>query len=144
MSSVILLLKRDVNNSVRNWLSNPIQKLGLTNNHLQLGVEVYEVIHATLAFFIAQNILFKHLKNFPAVFSLPGLENFIFIRLSEGLGQLDVSQCGLFTSIRAGQDMRLGLKLVDRSFNPSHNATGPCNFSRVFRHIFGSKRVFLV
>ena len=114
---VVLLLQRDIDNRVRDFFADAVQKLGFTDDHLQSGVEVYEEFFL-VAFTYGNQDVFRQVVNCSLdVLSLPPLEHLKFVGFCQQFGGLDVISRGTFAVILADKDVRLGLELVNRRLN---------------------------
>lgn len=114
---VVLLLQRDIDNRVRDFFADAVQKLGFTNDHLQSGVEIHEEFFI-IAFAYGNQDVFRQVFNGSRdVLSLPPLEHLEFVGFCQQFGSLDVVSRGTLAVILADQDVRLGLELVDRRLN---------------------------
>lgn len=144
MPCIVFLLERDVDNGIRNRFAYSVKELGFSNNHFELRVEVHFVAGAVAAFFFAKDAVFKHFKHLTAVIVLPFFVDSILVLLCEGLRKLDVVLGRFSAGFVLGQDFRFGFELVNWGLDPSNDASSPCNFAGIGRHVFGSRRVCLV
>ena len=144
MPCIVFLLKRDVNDRVRNRFADSVKELGFSDNHFEFGVEVHFVAGAVAAFFFAENAVFKHFKHLTAVIAFPFFVDSIFVLFCEGLRKLNVVLGGFSAGFVLGQDFSFGFELVNWGLDPCDDASSPCDFSGIRRHVFGSWRIGLV
>jgi hypothetical protein len=144
MAHVVLLLKGNVDDRLRDILANPIEELGLTDDDLKLGGEV-DLVRPVLGLRVLLLSEDRPLQEFDGVVSVvlvPVIEHLVLVLDIELLGKRDVLQGYLFADIRLQQTI-LSLKLVDGSLDASHDGAGPGDGSRLGWHVFGDRRAFL-
>lgn len=140
MLSIILFLKGNVDNCIRNHLSNSIKELSLTDNHFQLRVKVYFVALSITVLDLRKNVLLQHVEDLFTIFALPFLKNLLFIVFGERLRKFNVVSCSLL-AVFFCQNFWFVFKLVNGSLNPSYYTPSPCNFAGIRWHILGSWRI---
>ena len=144
MPHVVLLLKSDVDDGLRDWLSDPFQELGLSDDDLQLGGKVNSVVNVFLVLFVLQKDgLVELVDGLVGVFVTPLIEDLLLVFLIELLRQLHVLVSDLAEG-GAHQLVRLVLELLDGSLDPSHDRSCPSDLTGLWRHVLGDRRIVLI
>ena len=136
MSHVVFLLKSNVDDSLWNWLSDSIQKLGLTDDNFQLWGKIYsikgDIVHSVHLFL--ENKFVEELNCFVSVLVLPFGEDILFIVLIQVFseGNILVSNFG---ELLAHELVTLALELFDWSLYSSHNRSSPSNRTSFWWHV---------
>lgn len=90
MAHVIFFLKSDVDDRVRDFLTDTVEELGFSDNYLELGVEVDLIFPVVPSTFLDEDWLFEHSDGCACVFTLPVMEEFVFVDLSQVLSDTNV------------------------------------------------------
>jgi hypothetical protein len=141
---VVFFLQGDVDNRVGDPLADAVEELGLTNDDLKLRVEVNTVALVVSIADGLQDGLGEHIDGVTGVIRRPFIKELITVVLGEHLGDADVVFGGLNTKRVLGEDLGLGLKLINRRLDASNDGTSPADRTRSGRHILGNWRVFMV
>jgi hypothetical protein len=116
---VVLVLEGNVDDGVGDFLSNAVKELSLADDNLKFGVKI-DLVHLVFALSNSfKNELLEHGDGVVGVLLLPGLEQPLLVLLCQHLGHLDVVFGGLDTEGILGEDLGLGLELVDGTLNAS-------------------------
>lgn len=123
VAHVVFLLEGNVRDGRRDWLTDAIQELGLSDSDTELRVEV-DVVDSEFILLLggldAKNELLESSDCRFSVLLLPGVEDLLLVILIKLLGKSDVLGSHLHESICV-QLASLGLELFDRSLDTAHD-----------------------
>jgi len=113
VSHVVLLLQRDIDNRIGDFLADAVQELSFADDYLEPGVKV-DLKSPIVPFTNGNQDVFGQVLGCSLhVLSLPLLKHLEFVVFCEQFGGLDVVSRGLLPKTLTDQDVRLGLELVD-------------------------------
>jgi len=124
VSGIVFLLKGDVNDGLRNTLSNSIEELGLSDDYLKKWVELDGVDHVVLYLLSVKDVLLEEFYCLLGVLFLPLLEDLLLVVLVEIFGKGDVFESNTLEGLGL-KLVCLALELSDWSLDSSHDRSSP-------------------
>lgn len=140
IAHVVLLLKSNIDDGLRNWLADTAQELGFTNGDSELWRKVHFVNVILIALFLAQDVLLEVLDGLVGILITPLVEDLFLVLFVKFLGKFDIHGCHIFELVTV-KLLSLGLELSDWSLNSTHDRTSPSDATGIERHVLRDRRV---
>lgn len=136
MAHVVLVLESDIDNGLRDVLSDAVEELGLTDDDLELWGEVYSIscLSSSFLYGLGEDVLLQQADGGVSILLVPLAENLVLIVSIKLLGKGDILESDFFADIVL-EEAFLGLELIDWSLYAAHDRASPCNSARLGRHV---------
>jgi hypothetical protein len=116
-------LQSNVDDGLRNLLSNSVQELSFSDDNFELRVESHSVLIVAIGVLGSlEDVLLELFDSFIGVLMSPGFENLLFIALIEFLSKLDVFKCSISEAL-THKLVSLALELFNWLADSTHDGS---------------------